>query len=68
MKNNHIATAVKALKRQREKFQIDRDKFEVSENSARKSKEFFEEEIVKLDAQIAELEKTLPKQKELELT
>jgi len=67
MKNNHIATAVKALKRQRDKYQNDRDRFEVEENSARKSKEFFEGELEKLDTQIADLEKTLPKEKELNL-
>lgn len=56
MKNNHIQTAVKALKRQLEKYRTDRDKFEAAENSARDSKEFFAKEILRLEKQIQQLE------------
>lgn len=66
MKNNHLKTAVKALKKQVEKYRIDRDKFEVAENSARESKEFFASEIERLESQISELEGAT--QKELSLT
>ena len=62
MKNNHshIKTAVKALNRQLEKYRNDRDRFEVAENSARESKEFFEKEIQRLKTQVQELEGALP--------
>jgi len=66
MKNNHIQTAIKALKKQHDKYQIERDKFEVAENSAKESKEFFASELVKLSKQITSLEGIA--QKELELT
>jgi chromosome segregation ATPase len=67
MKNNHIQTAIKALNRQLVKLRNDRDKFEVAEQSARQSKEFFEKEIAELEAKIVLLEAP-EKQKELELT
>lgn len=65
MKNNHshIKTAVKALNRQLEKYRSDRDRFEVAENSARESKEFFEKEIQRLKTQVQELEGALPSEK-----
>lgn len=59
MKNNHMVTAVKALKRQLSKYEIQRDRFESEENSARSSKEFFSQEIAKLDKQISEIEEAL---------
>lgn len=58
MKNNHLKTAVKALKRAREKYQIDHDRFEVAEKSAKESKAMMANEITKLDKQIAEHEGT----------
>lgn len=66
MKNNHIQTAVKALKRQLTKFENDRDRWEASENGARDNKEFFIGEIDKLKKQIADLEGA--EVKELSLT
>lgn len=58
MKNGHLATAVKALKRQVEKYEIQRERFEVDEKSAKESKEFFTAEIKRLNAQINSLEGT----------
>lgn len=56
MKNNYMKTALKAMKKQREVYQTDRDRFEVDENSAKKNKELCEAELMKLDKQIKELE------------
>lgn len=56
MKNNHILTAVKALKKQREKFEIEVEKATFYEEQAKKNKAFFEGEIKRLDVQIASLE------------
>lgn len=68
MKNNHIQTAIKALKRAREKYQIDHDRFQVAENSARQSKEMMAAEILKLDRQIADHEGKPQPQNELALS
>lgn len=57
MKNGHLVTAVKALKRQVQKYEIERERFEVEERSAKESKEFFTAEIKRLEAQIKQLEK-----------
>lgn len=56
MKNGHLATAIKALKKQVEKYEIERDRFEVEEKSAKESKLFFSKEIERLNAQINQLE------------
>jgi predicted nucleic acid-binding Zn-ribbon protein len=71
MKNNFLATALKALKKQRNVYQTDRDRYEVAERTAKENKQNCESELVKLDKQIEELEKQIPKkaeQKELSLT
>lgn len=52
-KTNHIQAAVNSLKKAREQYQTDHDKFEVAENSARRSKEMMSTEIAKLNKQIA---------------
>ena len=67
MKNNHLQTAVKALKKQVDKYKTDRDRFEVAERSAKDSKEFFAKEVERLEKQIKQLEGT-ETQKELSLT
>lgn len=56
MKNNHLATAIKALRKQITKYEIDRDKFDAAERSAKESKEFFTAEIKRLEVQIKQLE------------
>lgn len=58
MKNGHIATAIKALKRQLSKYQTERERFEVAEKTAKASKDFFAAEIDKINKQIASLEGT----------
>lgn len=52
MRNNHINTAIKALKKQREKYAAERDKAAQYEEQAKNNKAFFEYEIQKLDQQI----------------
>jgi coenzyme F420-reducing hydrogenase delta subunit len=56
MKHKHLQTAVKALKRARTKYEIDLERFEVAEKSARESKELMAAEIEKLNKQIKEIE------------
>ena len=56
MKNNHIQTAVKALKRQYAKYEFERDKAENAEKTAVQAKEYFESELINLAEQIASLE------------
>jgi hypothetical protein len=74
MKNNFLTTALKALKKQRNVYQTDRDRYEVAENTAKQNKENCESEINKLDEQISVLEKQVKQRvfiassKELELT
>jgi hypothetical protein len=70
MKNNFLATALKALKKQRNVYQTDRDRYEVAEQTAKENKENCERELVDLDKQIDETEKKLgiKEQKELTLT
>lgn len=58
MKNGHLTTAIKALKKQVEKYRIERERFEVDERSAKESKEFFSKEIDRLEKQIQSLEGT----------
>jgi hypothetical protein len=58
MKNSHITTAIKALKRQLLKYQTERERFEVAEKTAKASKDFFTAEIEKINKQIASLEGT----------
>lgn len=65
MKNNHIQTAIKALKRQLDKYIIEREKFEVAELNARESKEFFAKEILRLEKQVQQLEGTEIKEPQL---
>jgi hypothetical protein len=67
MKNNFLATALKALKKQRNVYQTDRDRYEVAEKTAKQNKESCEAELVKLDKQIASIKDVGEKQKELEL-
>lgn len=52
----HLEPVVKSLKRAREKFQVDHDRFEVAENSARHNKELMAAEIERLNKQIKEHE------------
>jgi hypothetical protein len=56
MKNNHLKTAVKALRRARDKYQIDFERFETDENTAKQNKELIAREIERLDKQILEIE------------
>lgn len=59
MKNtNHVQTAIKALKRQREKYVIERDKAHKAAKECVENETFFEVEIKRLDAQISSLEGT----------
>lgn len=61
MKQTHIQTAVKALKRQADKYNAEAIKFEVMEKNARQSKDFFTSESIKIHDQIASLEGSAPK-------
>jgi SMC interacting uncharacterized protein involved in chromosome segregation len=61
-----IQRVIRELKKLREKYQNDRDRYEVAENSAREQKEFWQGKVDDIQTQIEGHEKTLPK--ELELT
>lgn len=64
MKNNHIKTAVKTLRKQITKFENDRDRWESAEKTAQANKAFFTNEIERLEKHIEALESTQPKELE----
>lgn len=55
-KTNHINTAVKALKKQREKFVIEKNKAKEIADQALKNEKFFLDEIDRIDTQIEALQ------------
>lgn len=57
MKRNQIQIAIDALKKQRGKYSVERNKALVTEQEARESAQFFNNEMKRLDEQIKQLEK-----------
>jgi len=61
MKKYDNTSAINALKRTQKKYQIDFERFEVAEQTARNNKELIAKEIARLDKQIQQLEgETVP--------
>lgn len=67
MKKYDLSSVVNAMKRARTKYEVDFERFEVAEQSAKKSKELIAAEIEKLNKQIKEIEGEPVAQKETQL-
>lgn len=57
-----IQRVIKELKKLKEKYQNDRDRFEAAEYAAKGQKEFWQNRVDDLQTQIEGHEKTLPKE------